>query len=107
MLSINGIKDEDAVEPNIIERRVFCNYSDAEREEIAGKISVIERSSTNDQLFLVQGLKKRGHVVAATGDGTNDAPVYTRKKNSGRYCSFNPYPADILAASSPAFLHRA
>lgn len=32
--------DEDAVEPNIIERRVFCNYSDAEREEIAGKISV-------------------------------------------------------------------
>ncbi|KAL9398533.1 hypothetical protein Peur_007494 [Populus x canadensis] len=55
--------DEDAVEPNIIERRVFCNYSDAEREEIAGKISVIERSSTNDQLFLVQGLKKRGHVV--------------------------------------------
>lgn len=78
MLSINGIKDEDAVEPNIIERRVFCNYSDAEREEIAGKISVIERSSTNDQLFLVQGLKKRGHVVAATGNGTNDAPVYTR-----------------------------
>lgn len=76
-LSINGIKDEDAVEPNIIKRRVFCNYSDAEREEIAGKISVIERSSTNDQLFLVQGLKKRGHVVAATGDGTNDAPVYT------------------------------
>lgn len=40
LLSINGIKDEDAVEPNIIERRVFCNYSDAEREEIAGKISV-------------------------------------------------------------------
>lgn len=28
------------MEPNIIERRVFCNYSDAEREEIAGKISV-------------------------------------------------------------------
>lgn len=39
---------------------------------------MIERSSTNDQLFLVQGLKKRGLVVAATGDGTNDAPVYTR-----------------------------
>lgn len=39
---------------------------------------MIERSSTNDQLFLVQGLKKRGHVVAATGNGTNDAPVYTR-----------------------------
>ena len=25
----------------------------------------------------MQGLKKRGHHVAATGDGTNDAPVYT------------------------------
>jgi Ca2+-transporting ATPase len=31
---------EDAVEPNVIEGRVFRNYSDAERVEIAEKISV-------------------------------------------------------------------
>jgi soluble P-type ATPase len=33
------------------------------------------RSSPNDKLLLVQALKKKGHVVAVTGDGTNDAPA--------------------------------
>ncbi|XP_039159442.1 calcium-transporting ATPase 5, plasma membrane-type-like [Eucalyptus grandis] len=33
------------------------------------------RSSPNDKLLLVQALKKQGHVVAVTRDGTNDAPA--------------------------------
>jgi Ca2+-transporting ATPase len=33
------------------------------------------RSSPNDKLLLVQTLRKLGHVVAVTGDGTNDAPA--------------------------------
>lgn len=33
------------------------------------------RSSPNDKLLLVQALRKRSHVVAVTGDGTNDAPA--------------------------------
>ncbi|XP_078438392.1 calcium-transporting ATPase 5, plasma membrane-type-like [Wolffia australiana] len=72
-----GILDSGvaAVEPTIIEGRVFRAYSDAEREEIAGKISVMGRSSPTDKLLLVQALRKRGHVVAVTGDGTNDAPA--------------------------------
>ncbi len=28
-----------------------------------------------DKYTLVTGLKERGHVVAVTGDGTNDAPA--------------------------------
>ncbi|KAK1368186.1 hypothetical protein POM88_034278 [Heracleum sosnowskyi] len=31
----------------------------------------MERSSPNDKLLLVQALRKNGHVVAVTGDGTN------------------------------------
>uniref|UniRef100_A0A2P2MNJ3 Calcium-transporting ATPase n=2 Tax=Rhizophora mucronata TaxID=61149 RepID=A0A2P2MNJ3_RHIMU len=67
--------DEDAVEPNIIEGSMFRSYPDEEREVIAEKISVMGRSSPSDKLLLVQALKKKGHVVAVTGDGTNDAPA--------------------------------
>lgn len=72
-----GILDSeaDATEPNLIEGRVFRAKTEKERESIADKISVMGRSSPNDKLLLVQALRKRGHVVAVTGDGTNDAPA--------------------------------
>ncbi|WVZ19262.1 hypothetical protein V8G54_006584 [Vigna mungo] len=65
----------DATEPNIIEGKTFRGLSDAERDEIADRISVMGRSSPNDKLLLVQALRRKGHVVAVTGDGTNDAPA--------------------------------
>ncbi|XP_061361513.1 calcium-transporting ATPase 8, plasma membrane-type-like [Gastrolobium bilobum] len=65
----------DATEPNIIEGKKFRDLSDAGREEIAERILVMGRSSPNDKLLLVQALKRKGHVVAVTGDGTNDAPA--------------------------------
>ncbi|XP_078151095.1 calcium-transporting ATPase 5, plasma membrane-type-like isoform X1 [Carex rostrata] len=71
-----GILDtRDATEPVVIEGRVFRALSESERESIAEKISVMGRSSPNDKLLLVQALKRKGHVVAVTGDGTNDAPA--------------------------------
>ncbi|KAF2306709.1 hypothetical protein GH714_020736 [Hevea brasiliensis] len=65
--------DENAMEPYLIEGRVFRRYSEEERNSIAEDILVMGRSSPNDKLLLVQALKKRKHVVAVTGDGTNDA----------------------------------
>ncbi|KAL1816250.1 hypothetical protein DCAR_0520625 [Daucus carota subsp. sativus] len=67
--------DADATTPNIIEGKTFREYSEAERLIAAEKISVMGRSSPNDKLLLVQALRKNGHVVAVTGDGTNDAPA--------------------------------
>ncbi|KAL2930200.1 Calcium-transporting ATPase 8 plasma membrane-type [Bienertia sinuspersici] len=67
--------DADANEPNLIEGKSFREKTETEREEIAEKISVMGRSSPNDKLLLVQALKRKGHVVAVTGDGTNDAPA--------------------------------
>ncbi|CAI9099300.1 OLC1v1036095C1 [Oldenlandia corymbosa var. corymbosa] len=67
--------DSDATEPNLIEGKAFRALSEKERQEVADKISVMGRSSPNDKLLLVQALRKKGHVVAVTGDGTNDAPA--------------------------------
>ncbi|KAL2533398.1 Calcium-transporting ATPase 8 [Abeliophyllum distichum] len=63
----------DATEPNLIEGKAFRAMSETQRLEVADKISVMGRSSPNDKLLLVQALRKKGHVVAVTGDGTNDA----------------------------------
>ncbi|XP_071717450.1 calcium-transporting ATPase 10, plasma membrane-type-like [Rutidosis leptorrhynchoides] len=65
----------DAKEPNLIEGKTFRGYSEEQRLQVADKISVMGRSSPNDKLLLVQALRKNGHVVAVTGDGTNDAPA--------------------------------
>ncbi|XP_039834904.1 calcium-transporting ATPase 5, plasma membrane-type-like isoform X5 [Panicum virgatum] len=72
-----GILDtkDAASEPIVIEGKVFRDMSEVAREEIVEKITVMGRSSPNDKLLLVQSLKRKGHVVAVTGDGTNDAPA--------------------------------
>ncbi|XP_039174078.1 probable cation-transporting ATPase F [Eucalyptus grandis] len=80
LLALNAVlntahQDADATKPNLIEGRAFRALSDVQREEIAERISVMGRSSPSGKLLLVQALKKRGHVVAVTGDGTNDAPA--------------------------------
>jgi len=36
---------------------------------------VLARSRPQDKYALVTGLTEMGHVVAVTGDGTNDAPA--------------------------------
>eukprot|EP00253_Pinus_taeda_P025991 PITA_25991 len=61
--------------PTIIEGGVFRSYTEAQRVEIVEKICVMGRSSPTDKLHLVQALRERGHIVAVTGDGTNDAPA--------------------------------
>ncbi|XP_044468403.1 putative calcium-transporting ATPase 13, plasma membrane-type [Mangifera indica] len=59
----------------VVEGVQFRNYSDEERMAKIDKISVMARSSPFDKLLMVQCLKQKGHVVAVTGDGTNDAPA--------------------------------
>lgn len=59
----------------VIEGVKFRNYSPEERMAKINKIRVMARSSPFDKLLMVQCLKQEGHVVAVTGDGTNDAPA--------------------------------
>ncbi|KAE9617643.1 putative calcium-transporting ATPase [Lupinus albus] len=59
----------------VVEGEEFRNYTPEERLDKVDKICVMARSSPFDKLLMVQCLKQKGHVVAVTGDGTNDAPA--------------------------------
>jgi Ca2+-transporting ATPase len=49
--------------------------SDAELDEALENTQVFARVSPTHKFRLVEGLQRRGHVVAMTGDGVNDAPA--------------------------------
>ncbi|XP_031280487.1 calcium-transporting ATPase 12, plasma membrane-type-like [Pistacia vera] len=70
-----GILEPDFDDEAIVEGVKFRNYSPQERDDKIETIRVMARSSPFDKLLMVQTLKKKGQVVAVTGDGTNDAPA--------------------------------
>jgi Ca2+-transporting ATPase len=56
----------------------FAALTDAELEEQLDEIGVVARVAPEDKVRLVETLKRKGHVVAMTGDGVNDAPALKR-----------------------------
>lgn len=60
----------------VIEGVEFRNYTPGEKMEKVERICVMATSSPFDKLLMVLCLKQKGHVVAVTADGTNNAPAF-------------------------------
>ena len=56
----------------------FAALSDEELDAQVGEIGVVARVAPEDKVRLVDMLKRKGNVVAMTGDGVNDAPALKR-----------------------------
>ena len=70
-----GLWNESDGDNNILTGTEFAAMTDAQLAERVDDIKILSRARPNDKERLVKLLKQKGHVVAATGDGTNDAPA--------------------------------
>jgi Ca2+-transporting ATPase len=66
------------IEGRAITGAEWAAMSDDEALAQIDEIGVIARVTPEDKVRLVDTLKRRGHVVAMTGDGVNDAPALKR-----------------------------
>src|SRR4051794_11649205 len=74
-LTAGAIADELGIPGRAISGAEFGAMSDDEAVEQLDEIGVIARVTPEQKVRLVDLLKRKGHVVAMTGDGVNDAPA--------------------------------
>lgn len=73
-LGMLGVKGSQS-KPVAITGQDLEKISDQQLPETAEGVSIFARVAPEQKLRLVRALQERGHVVAMTGDGVNDAPA--------------------------------
>jgi cation-transporting ATPase F len=63
---------------NVVTGKALMEISDRELIDIADGTAVFARVNPEQKLRIVEALQAKGHVVAMTGDGVNDAPALKR-----------------------------
>lgn len=70
-----GLLDDRRRDGDVLTGAELAALSSEAYPEAVERASVFARVSPEQKLRLVEGLQARGHVVAMTGDGVNDAPA--------------------------------
>jgi Ca2+-transporting ATPase len=70
-----GLGRGGSAEPGVLTGQAMQGFSDADFIRVAEEHAVFARVTPEQKLRLVSALQARGHVVAMTGDGVNDAPA--------------------------------
>jgi len=63
---------------NVVTGKAMMEISDKELIVVADRTTVFARVTPEQKLRLVEAMQAKGHVVAMTGDGVNDAPALKR-----------------------------
>ena len=73
-----GLNGQDSTRPDsplVLTGSELAKRPDAQLIDAAEQVAVFARVTPEQKLRLVRALQARGHIVAMTGDGVNDAPA--------------------------------
>jgi len=62
-------------EDRVITGEELSRMSDDKLYEVVDTVSVYARAAPEHKFRIIKQLRRRGHIIAATGDGVNDAPA--------------------------------